>query len=142
MGCYYHYCLCQEARPSVTEKENQRGFENGDVDKLRKQYIQEKGCNVIEMYECDWWTMYKTDKNAKQHLRESFPYNMPLREEKLLGNIKSGSLFGYVQCDIEVPENLREFFVNFPHIFKNINFGRDDSGPFLKEDAEKEGLLT
>ena len=140
MGCYYQYCLCQEACPSVTEKKIQRGIENREVDKLRKQYIQEKGCNVIEMYKCDWSKKYKTDKIAKQHLRESFPYNMPLRKEKLLENIKSGSLFGYVQCDIEVPENLREVFVNFPHIFKNINVGRDDSGPFLKEDAKKEAF--
>ena len=26
MGCFYHYCLCQEARPSLTEEENQRGI--------------------------------------------------------------------------------------------------------------------
>ena len=26
MGCFYQYCLCQEARPSLTEEENQRGI--------------------------------------------------------------------------------------------------------------------
>ena len=67
---------------------------------------------------------------------------MPLREERLLENMKSGSLFGYVQCDIEVPENLREAFANFPPICKNIKVGRDDIGPFMKEYAEKEGILT
>ena len=67
---------------------------------------------------------------------------MSLREEKLLENIKLGSLFGYVQSHIEVPENLREALANFPPIFKNNKNGRDDIGPFMKENAEKEGILT
>ena len=67
---------------------------------------------------------------------------MPLREETILENIESGSLYSYVQCGIEVPEKLREAFANFSPIFKNINVGRDDLGPFLKEHAEKEGILT
>ena len=50
---------------------------------------------------------------------------MPLKEERLLEDIKSGSLFGYVHYDFEVTENLREAFINFPPIFKNINVGRD-----------------
>ena len=85
---------------------------------------------------------HKTDNIVKQHLRGSFHYKMPRREERLLENIKSGSLFGYVQCDIQVPEKLREVFANFLPIFENINVGRDDIGPFMKEHAEKEGFLT
>ena len=53
---------------------------------------------------------------------------MPLREERFWENIKSGSLFGYVQLNIEVPENLREAFADFPPIFKNNDVGRDDIG--------------
>ena len=67
---------------------------------------------------------------------------MPLREKRLLENIKSGNLCGYVQCDIEVTENLVEAFTNFPPIFNNINVDRDDIRPFMKEYAEKERLLT
>ena len=63
----------------------------------------------------------------------------PLREERLSEKSKTGSLFGYVQCVIEVPENLREAFGNFPPIFENINVSRDDIGPFLKKHAKKEG---
>ena len=62
---------------------------------------------------------------------------MPLILENLLENVNSGSLFGYIQCDIEVPENLREAFSNFPPIFKNNNSGRNGTGSFMKEYAEK-----
>ena len=55
--------------------------------------------------------------------------------------IRSGKVIGYVQCDIEVPEQLKEKFANFPPIFKNTNVGRHDIGLLMKDYAEKEGLL-
>ena len=103
--------------------------------------IREKGYNAIDKNECDRRKMYKTDNNV-QHLRELFPHKMPLEEEELSETNNSGSLFGYVQCDNEVPENLREAFAVFPPIFKNNQVGRDDIGPMMKEDAEKERILT
>ena len=101
----------------------QRGNERRELDELLRQYIQEQGYNVIEMYELDWWKMYKIDI-VKQHLREYFTDKMLLREETLLEKFKPGNLVGYVQCDNKVPENLREVFANIPPIFKNINVVR------------------
>ena len=92
------------------------------------------------MYECGWCNMYKTDNFVKQPLHGSFRNKMLLRQEnqrRLLEKVKSGSLLGYVQCDIEVPEKLPEAFANFPPIFKNINVGGDDIGPLKKEFTEK-----
>ena len=110
------------------------------MDQMRKQYIEKKGYNV-EMWECEWWNLYKTTTCVKQHLRQSFPYKRPLREESLLEQIRSCKLFGYVQCDIEVPEVLKKKFANFPPIFKITNVGRHDIGSLMKDYAEKEGLL-
>ena len=62
---------------------------------------------------------------------------MPLREERLLENIESWSLFGDVQCYIEVTQNRPEAFANFPPIFKNIDVGRADIGPFIKNTPKK-----
>ena len=109
------------------------------MDQMRKQYIKEKGYNVVEMWECEKWNLYKTTTCVTQHLRESF--ERPLREGSLLEQIKSGNLLGYVQCDIEVPEELKKKFANFPTIFKNTNVGRHDIGSLMKVYAEKEGLL-
>ena len=55
--------------------------------------------------------------------------------------IRSGKLFGYVQCDIEVPEELKKKFDNFQQIFKNTNVGRHDIGLLMKDFNQKEGLL-
>ena len=141
MGCFYHYCPCQEARPSLTEGDIERSNKKREMDQMRKQYIKEKRYNVVEIWECVRWDLYKTTTCVKQHLRKSFPYKRPLREESLLEQIRSGKLFGYVQCDIEVLEVLKRKFANFRPIFKNYNVGRHDIGSLMKDYAEKEGLL-
>ena len=61
MVCFYHYCLCQEARPALTEKDIQRGTKTRQMDETRKQYIDEKSYGVFQMWECEWWKLYKTD---------------------------------------------------------------------------------
>ena len=74
-------------------------------------------------------------------MKKSFPYKRPLTEEALLEQITSGRLIGYVQCDIEVPEELKKNFAILSPIFKDANVGRHDIGLLMKHYAEKEGLL-
>ena len=88
------------------------------MDQKRNQYIEEKGSNGAEMWECEWWNLYKTITCVKENLGESFPYKPPLSEERLLEQIRSSKLFGYVQCDIEVSEELRRNCASFPPISK------------------------
>ena len=47
-----------------------------------------------------------------------------------------------MQCDIEVPENLRLKFVNFPPIFENTLVSKSDIGDLMKNYAEEERLLS
>ena len=142
MVCFYHFSLYQELRPSLTEKDIQRGGKKRELDALRRHYIQEKGFKVVEMWECEWWRLYKTTNTVKQLIREHFPYRRSLAAEQLLEEIKKGKLFGYVQCDIEVPENLRPKFNNFPPIIKNTLVSRSDTGDLMKNYAEEERLLS
>ena len=88
MGCFYHFCPCQELRPSATEEDIQRGSKKRELDALRRHYLQEKGFNVIEMWECEWWRLYKTTNTVKQQIREHFPYRRSLAAEQLLEEIK------------------------------------------------------
>ena len=56
--------------------------------------------------------------------------------------IIDGRLFGYVQCDIEVPDHLQSYFSNFPLIFKNSVVSRENIGNLMREDAEKENIMA
>ena len=69
MGCFYHYCTCQEARSSLTEEDIERGKKKRQIDRMRKQYIKEKGYNDGEMWECELRNLYETTTYVKEHLR-------------------------------------------------------------------------
>ena len=142
MGCYYHYCPCQAARPSLTDSDIENGVKKRQPDEMRRDYIQQNGYQIIEMWECEWWSLYKTDASVKNHLRENFPYKRALSEEHFLQGIINGRLFGSVQCDIEVPEHLQSYFSNFPQIFKNTVVSREDIGTLMREYAEKESTMS
>ena len=94
------------------------------------------------MWECEWWSLYKTDVSVKSHLRENFSYKRPLSEEQLLQGIIDGQLFGYLQCDIEVPEHLTSYFSFFRPNFENTVVSREDIGNLMREYAEKENIMT
>ena len=141
MGCFYHFCPCQDLRPSFTEEDIERGSRKRELDELRRHCIQQKVFTFIEMWECEWWRLYKTTTNVKLHIGENFPYRKSLTEHQLLEGIKKRYLFGYAQCDIEIPENLRASFANFPPIFKNTLVSKSDNGGLMKTYAEEEGIM-
>ena len=86
---------------------------------MRPQYIKENGYTVEKMWESDWWESFKTKEKIKKHIRTHFTYKIPLSTELLPAKIEYGSLFGFVQCDLVVPDELTSKFANFPPIFKN-----------------------
>ena len=101
-----------------------------------------KSVNKLLKWESEWWSLYKTDASVRSHLRKNFPDRGPLSEEGLMQGIIDGRLFGYVQCDFEVPEHLRNFFSNFPPIFKKTAVSGDDIGSLMKQYAEKEKFMV
>ena len=70
------------------------------------------------MLECDWYSLYKADASFEKHLRETFPFQLPLSVERLMPEIFAGRLLGYVQCDFEVPGHLKTCSSKFPPLSK------------------------
>ena len=56
-GGIYPFCPCKEMRPSLTEEDIPRGTSKKNHDELRRDYFQEKGFTVMEMWECEWWKL-------------------------------------------------------------------------------------
>ena len=131
MGCYYHFCPCQESRYSLFEEEIQRGIKNRELDEPRKQKIQEKGYNVIEIYECDLWKYTRQTTLISSICVNHSPTDCT-SEKNDFWKLSNGRLFVYIQCDIEVSENRCENFDEFPHNLQNINVSRDDIGSLMK----------
>ena len=97
MGCYFHFCACQEARESISEEETQNGLKKREYDDLRRDYLRNKGYKVVEIWECNWWETVKGDESVKTHVRNNFPFKPPLTQESLLTKIREDKLFGYVR---------------------------------------------
>ena len=93
------------------------------------------------MWECEWWSLIKTDASVQSHLRQNFLYKGSLSEERLTKKITDGKLFGYVQCDSKVPQLLRRYFSNFPPTVKNTIVSKKDLGTLMKDYAEKENFM-
>ena len=76
MGCYYHYCPCQEARPSLSDTDIERGIKKRQQDQMHRVYIHQKCYEIVGMWECEWWSLYKSDTSVKSYLRANFPYKV------------------------------------------------------------------
>ena len=51
MGCYYHYCPCQEARFSLTDTDIEKGVKKRQQHEMPRGYIQKKSYLIVEMWE-------------------------------------------------------------------------------------------
>ena len=142
LGCHFYYFLCQEAQPFLSDADIEKGVRKWDQDKMRRDNIRQRKFQIVEMWECELWNLFETDASVKSHLRENFSYKRPLNEEKLLQKIIEGKFFGYVQCDIEVPQRVQRHYSKFPPIFKNTVVSREDIGTSINEYAEKENIMA
>ena len=141
MGCYFHYCPCRKTCPSLTDNEIMRGIKKGNKTKCTKNISNRKDTKFLK-WECNWCELYRTVATIKNHPRTNFPYQRPLSEERLMQEIKSRRLFGYVQCDLKVLHYLKACFANVPPIFKNTVVSGIDIGDWMEEYAEKETIMS
>ena len=138
MGCYYHFFPCQETRPSLNEKDIERGkkwegWMTWDVSIFATKITKSK--------RCEWWQNFKTNEKIKNLIRSNFPYERPLSTDSLLGKIRYGSLYGYIPCDLVVPVELKANFSKFPPFFKNTEVGRNYVGESMQNYAIENDLL-
>ena len=93
------------------------------------------------MWKCSWWDQFKNNVDVKNHARTHFPFKRPLSANSLVQNIRNETMFGYVQCDLSVPDELKAKFSNFPPYFKNIDI-EDICGRkrFVKTTAKKNDI--
>ena len=125
----------------MSDEEIRKGLKKWEYDELRRDYLRSKGYKVVELWECNWWETVEGDESVKIHVRNNFPFKLPLTQESLLTKIRADKLFGCVQCDLEVPDGLKYKFSNFPPIFKNFNVSRADIGDYMTDYAIDNDLL-
>ena len=100
---------------------------------------------VVELWECEWKET-RRDPVVKKCLDAAFPRRRHARwkmtSQQILSGVRAGTVFGLIECDLCVPEALREHFAEMQPVFKNIHLTRDDLGPFMRRYAEEHNIMA
>ena len=74
------------------------------------------------------------------YVKTTYPFQKFISEKNLVGDIQSRIKFCVVDCSFEVPEHLREKFIEFPP-FKRCEVGLQDIGSLMKDFSHEHNLL-
>ena len=130
-GCFWHGC------PKCYDQ-NETNSVNG---KTMAALLKKTRCNtaylrchvkVVEMWECEWKRVRDPPPRQK--------WNMT--QQQIITAVVDGTLFGMVECDIHVPEHLQDHFAEMQPVFKNVTVTRDDIGPFMRQYAEENDIMS
>ena len=99
----------------------------------------------VELWECEWKET-RRDPVVKKCLDAAFPRRRharwTMKSQQILSGVRAGTVFGLIECDLCVPEALREHFAETQAVFKNIRLTRDDLGPFMRRYAEEHNIMA
>ena len=112
-------------------------------DHQRVQDLRDKGYNVEIMWEKDWQALLSQLPEIKTYLaqhRTLTHFKKYLSQDQIIKYIRDGHLFGFVECDIEVPDQLKEYFSEMTPILKNVDVCLDDVGEFMQEYAKQHNI--
>ena len=130
-GCYFHGCTnCYE--PQETNTLNGKTMATLLEDTKKNTAYLRRHVKVVEMWECGW----KRERDPPPRQK----WNMTQNE--ILAAVIDGTLFGMIECDIHVPPELRPYFSEMQPIFKNANVSRDDIGPYMRQYAEENDIMS
>ena len=149
-GCLFHGHDCHLTDGMTTNPVNGKPLTElrTETKRVTDYLLYEAGVKVNVMWECEWRHLKKTDQQLSDFLRSHFPptrafyCSKEVTEESILAAIQDGSLFGLVQCDIEVPPHLRDYFSEMPPVFKNTEVSKSDIGDYMAAYATQHKLLS
>ena len=96
---------------------------------------------VVEMWECEWKEV-RNESVVKTFLAPASRPRLTMTQQQILAAVVDGTLFGMVECDVCVPEELQDYFSEMQPVFKNASVTRYDIGPFMRQYAEEHDILT
>ena len=169
-GCAFHGCdKCRTGKkpfPHPFKTDVPREELMKKTEEITEYLRESVGVTVVEMWECEWLKTKKRDPRIKAYLKSKnllssyrSPFSSssssssscgskktktsePINDKDIVRAIKDDTLFGLVQCDVEVPSHLRPRFSEMPPVFKNTFVSKDDIGDFMKNYADKHQLLS
>ena len=114
--------------------------------RANNEYICSKGYHVMEMQECEWRQIKRTNQELQRFIATEVRRTLDTIKikslEQILSEVQNECLFGCVEVDIHVPDHVKEKFSEMCLIFKNICVSCDDIGDFMKAYTEEHDITT
>ena len=107
------------------------------------QDLQDKGHTVEIIWEKDWQALLTQRPEIKAYISQHRTYThfkKYLNLDQIIQYIQDECLFGFVECDIEVPDHLKDYFSEMTPIFKNVDVCLDDIGELMQEYAKQHNI--
>ena len=101
--------------PAVQDKDN-NPMTVEDIharDQQCVRHLQSKGYTIEIIWEKDWQALVTQRPEIKAYLKQHHTYThfkKYLNQNQIIQYIQDGRLFGFVECDIEVPDHLKDYF--------------------------------
>ncbi|KAJ8044458.1 Krueppel-related zinc finger protein 1 [Holothuria leucospilota] len=145
-GCHFHGHDCYLTQPKCYTVEEQQKFEmrRNETDNIRD-YIKSLGYNYEEIRECEFYTQQKMSQGLQQFLHT---LRLPLEKvrklspQRIVQAIRDDMIFGAIECDIHVPDELKPKFAEMCPIFKNTDISIDDIGEHMKNFALERKIMS
>ena len=143
-GCFWHGHGCC---PSASKEYKGRSAEDRLREtKLKETYIRALGYRLEYIWECEWQRAVNANPSVKVFLKAFndtvYGVDRPLTQDEVLDKVLNGQLFGFVECDLHVPDNLLAKFAEMPPIFKNVELSREHLSEHMREFAEDNDHLA
>ena len=146
-GCYWHCHDCSLNREKeFNGKRNKPMSELLEETRANTEYIRSKGYRVVELWECDWRQMKRTNQELQRFIttevRRTLDTIKIMSRGRILSEVRNGRLFGCVEVNIRVPQHLKEKFSEMCPIFNNTEISRDDNGDVMQTNAEEHNIMA
>ena len=139
-GCYFHGCSnCYG--PQDTNALNGKTMARLLEETKKNTAYLRRHVHVVEMWECQWKEIRK-EPDVKSFLAPTRRQKWNMTQSEILADVVNGTLFGMVECDVHVPPDLRKHFSEMQPIFKNVTVSRDDIGPYMRQYAEENDIMS
>ena len=143
-GCFWHGHDCGV---DVSAEVRGQTAQCRLADTLKKQeYLKQLGYRVVVMWECQWSKIVSFSVEIKSFLSAYFGkvygrMKDGMSTESILARVADGRLFGFVECDVSVPEDKLDYFSEMAPVFKNVDLSREHLSPHMRDFAEKFNFL-
>ena len=154
-GCWYHGC--KDNCPLLKRTDDPKRLEliEGRIKRTEKKrkYLEGLGFRVVSIQEC---TFLEQIEPLIYDIRDSYlpPFYQqnkgPLSFCGILNGIREETLFGFVECDIEVPDKWpltkerdmspKEYFSEMAPLFATTDITYEDFGPHMQEYVKAHGV--